>query len=69
VEAFLAGRISFPAIPAVVEETLERVPAREAASIKEVLEIDQLSRSVARQIVQETEQNTYEERGQVSVRA
>jgi 1-deoxy-D-xylulose-5-phosphate reductoisomerase len=69
VEAFLAGRISFPAIPAVVEETLQRVPAREAASIKEVLEIDQLSRSVARQIVQETEQNTYEERGQVSVRA
>jgi len=68
-EAFLAGRISFPAIPAVVEETLERVAAREAASIKEVLEIDQLSRSVARQIVQETEQNTYEERGQVSVRA
>jgi 1-deoxy-D-xylulose-5-phosphate reductoisomerase len=69
VEAFLAGRISFPAIPAVVEETLERVPAREARSIKEVLEIDQLSRSVARQIIHETEQNTYEERGPVSVRA
>ena len=30
VEAFLDGKISFPAIPAVVEETLERVPAREA---------------------------------------
>lgn len=69
VEAFLAGKIPFPAIPDVVEETLERVPAREAASIKEVLEIDQLSRSVARQIVHETDENTYEERGPVSVRA
>jgi 1-deoxy-D-xylulose-5-phosphate reductoisomerase len=69
VEAFLAGRISFPAIPAVVEETLERVPAREPRSIQEVLEVDQLSRSVARQIVHERAQNTYEERGQVSVRA
>jgi 1-deoxy-D-xylulose-5-phosphate reductoisomerase len=69
VEAFLTGRISFPAMPAVVEETLQRVAGRETRSIKEVLEIDQLSRSVARQIVHETEQNTYEERGQVSVRA
>lgn len=69
VEAFLAGQIAFPAIPAVVEETLERVPAREAASVGEVLEIDEMSRSVARQIVHERAQNTYEERGQVSVRA
>jgi 1-deoxy-D-xylulose-5-phosphate reductoisomerase len=69
VEAFLAGKIAFPAIPAVVEETLERVPAREAASVEEVLEIDELSRSVARQIVHERAQKTYEERGQVSVRA
>jgi 1-deoxy-D-xylulose-5-phosphate reductoisomerase len=69
VEAFLAEQISFTDIPAVVEETLARVPAREAASVEEVLEIDQLSRSTARQIVQERTQNTYEERGQVSVRA
>jgi 1-deoxy-D-xylulose-5-phosphate reductoisomerase len=69
VEAFLAGKIAFPSIPAVVEETLERVPAREAASVQEVLEIDDLSRSVARQIVHERAQNTYEERGQLSVRA
>jgi 1-deoxy-D-xylulose-5-phosphate reductoisomerase len=68
VEAFLAERISFTDIPAVVEETLARVPAREAASVQEVLEIDQLSRSMARQIVQQRTQNTYEERGQVSVR-
>jgi 1-deoxy-D-xylulose-5-phosphate reductoisomerase len=69
VEAFLGGAISFPSIPAVVEETLARMPAREAASVQEVLEIDELSRSVARQIVQERAQNTYEERGQLSVRA
>jgi 1-deoxy-D-xylulose-5-phosphate reductoisomerase len=69
VAAFLAEQITFTDIPAVVEETLARVPAREAASVQEVLEIDQLSRSMARQIVQERTQNTYEERGQVSVRA
>jgi 1-deoxy-D-xylulose-5-phosphate reductoisomerase len=69
VEAFLAEQITFTDIPAVVEETLARVPAREAASVQEVLEIDQLSRSMARQIVHERTQNTYEERGQVSVRA
>jgi 1-deoxy-D-xylulose-5-phosphate reductoisomerase len=69
VEAFLAGQISFPDIPAVVEETLERVPAREAASVGAVLEIDELSRSTASQIVRERAQNTYEERGQMSVRA
>ena len=28
---FLNGQISFPSIPAVVEETLDRVPVREAA--------------------------------------
>jgi len=69
VEAFLAGTIAFPDIPTVVEETLERVPGHEPASVREVLEIDELSRSVARQIVIERAQNTYEERGQVSVRA
>ena len=31
VEAFLAGRISFPGIAATVAETLEQVPVREAA--------------------------------------
>jgi 1-deoxy-D-xylulose-5-phosphate reductoisomerase len=69
VEAFLAGKIAFPDIPAIVEETLERVPGREPESVGEVLEIDELSRSLARQIVHERARNTYEERGQVSVRA
>src|SRR3984885_15200702 len=53
VEAFLAGQISFPSIAAVVEETLARVPNREAGSIQEILEIDEQSRSVARNMVQE----------------
>ena len=34
VEAFFEGRISFPSISAVVEETLDRVPVRQAASVK-----------------------------------
>jgi 1-deoxy-D-xylulose-5-phosphate reductoisomerase len=62
VEAFLAGQISFPSIAAVVEETLERVPNREAGSIQEILEIDEQSRSAARKIV-------VERAGDVRVRA
>jgi 1-deoxy-D-xylulose-5-phosphate reductoisomerase len=53
VEAFLAGHISFPSIATVVEETLARVPNREADSVGEILEIDEQSRRVARMIVQE----------------
>jgi 1-deoxy-D-xylulose-5-phosphate reductoisomerase len=53
VEAFLAGRISFPSIAAVLEETLARVPNREPGSVQEILEIDEQSRSVARNVVQE----------------
>ncbi len=53
VDAFLNGRISFPAISVVVEETLQRVPVREPHSVGEVLAIDQESRSVARTVVQE----------------
>jgi 1-deoxy-D-xylulose-5-phosphate reductoisomerase len=52
VEAFLAGRISFPAIAATVAETLERMPNREARSVGEVLEIDRLSREKARNIIE-----------------
>jgi len=52
VEAFLAGRISFPGIAALIAETLERVPVREARSVREVLEIDRESRAVARGIME-----------------
>jgi 1-deoxy-D-xylulose-5-phosphate reductoisomerase len=48
VEAFLAGRIGFSSIAELVEETLERVPVRQARSVGEILEIDRESRAVAR---------------------
>jgi 1-deoxy-D-xylulose-5-phosphate reductoisomerase len=47
VEAFLKGTISFPAIAAVVEDTLSAMPYREAASIHDLLEIDRRSRTAA----------------------
>ncbi len=51
VEAFLAGRISFPGIARVVGETLEKVPNRAPRSVEEVLEIDRASRETARALV------------------
>ena len=51
VEAFLAGRISFPGIAETIEETLQRVPSREPRSVQEVLEIDRESRAAARQVM------------------
>ncbi len=54
VEAFLDGRIPFPAIAATVEGTLARQTVREAATIKEVIEIDGASRETARQVVAES---------------
>ena len=68
VEAFLQGQISFPSIAVVVEETLARVPGHEPGSVAEVLEIDEFSRSVARQVVNERAQAAAE-RGQLSVKA
>jgi 1-deoxy-D-xylulose-5-phosphate reductoisomerase len=52
VEAFLAGRISFPAIAATVAETLDRVPVREPRSVGEVLEIDRESRAAAAAVIE-----------------
>jgi 1-deoxy-D-xylulose-5-phosphate reductoisomerase len=69
VDAFLKGKISFPSIATVVEETLARVPGREPASVAEVLEVDELSRAVASKIVNEKAQTATEERGQLSVKA
>lgn len=51
VEAFLAGRISFPGIARIVNETLEKVPNRTPRSVEEVLEIDRASRETARALV------------------
>jgi 1-deoxy-D-xylulose-5-phosphate reductoisomerase len=51
VEAFLEGRISFPAIWEVVQDTLAKMPVRRPATVGEILEIDRESRSMARQLV------------------
>jgi 1-deoxy-D-xylulose-5-phosphate reductoisomerase len=51
VSAFLTGQVSFPGIAQVVEETLCRVAVRHPKSIAEVLEIDEESRAVARELV------------------
>jgi 1-deoxy-D-xylulose-5-phosphate reductoisomerase len=69
VEAFLEGQISFPSIATVVEETLERVPNRQAGSVQEILEIDEQSRAAARQIVRERAGSVRQERRQYSVEA
>jgi 1-deoxy-D-xylulose-5-phosphate reductoisomerase len=53
VEAFLDGRIPFPSIAEVVEETLARQTNRAAATIEEVLCIDAASREVARDVISE----------------
>jgi 1-deoxy-D-xylulose-5-phosphate reductoisomerase len=52
VEAFLAGRISFPGIAQVVEETLARVPNQQARSLDEIMEIDREARQAAQAEVQ-----------------
>jgi 1-deoxy-D-xylulose-5-phosphate reductoisomerase len=50
VSAFLEGKIGFPAIAEIVEETLSRVPVRWPRSIREVLDIDFESRRLAREL-------------------
>ncbi len=52
VEAFLDGRITFPEVPRVVGDTLERVEPRRTASPAEVLEIDQQARRVVRDLIE-----------------
>ena len=54
VEAFLDGRIPFPAIAETVEETLMRQGTREPATIEDVIAIDGESRELARHIVAES---------------
>jgi 1-deoxy-D-xylulose-5-phosphate reductoisomerase len=53
VQAFLDGRIPFPAIAETVEETLSRQPASEPTTIEEVLEVDRISRGLAAEIVRQ----------------
>lgn len=51
VEAFLGGRISFPAIARVVEDTLERMPGSQASTVDDILAIDGAARRVARDVI------------------
>jgi 1-deoxy-D-xylulose-5-phosphate reductoisomerase len=51
VEAFLQGKIAFPAIHEIVRETLSRMPARVPRTVGDVLEIDAESREMARELV------------------
>jgi len=53
VEAFLQGKIPFPAIAQIVEETLIRQPSCEPATIEEVLELDIASRQTAGKVLAE----------------
>ena len=53
VEAFLEGRIPFPAIALTVEETLQRQISRKPTTIEEVIAMDLASRETARQVVAE----------------
>lgn len=53
VEAFLAGRIGFTAIPVIIEEVMGSVAAAAADTIAEVLEADRSSRARASAIVVE----------------
>jgi 1-deoxy-D-xylulose-5-phosphate reductoisomerase len=52
VGAFLGGRISFPAIAKVVEETLQRMPYQEPASVGEILAVDGEARRAAANIIE-----------------
>ena len=47
VEAFLKGKLSFPRITAVIESTLEAVPATPLRELQDVLEADRLGRAQA----------------------
>jgi 1-deoxy-D-xylulose-5-phosphate reductoisomerase len=58
VEAFLEGRIPFPAIAATVEETLARQPNRAAATIKEVISMDLAARETARRVLEKSRWGT-----------
>jgi 1-deoxy-D-xylulose-5-phosphate reductoisomerase len=51
VEAFLAERIPFLAIPRTIEEVLERTPDRHPVNIAEVLEADARARATARELL------------------
>jgi 1-deoxy-D-xylulose-5-phosphate reductoisomerase len=52
VSAFLEGRIGFPAIARVVEETLQRMPYQDPSSVGEILEVDAAARRMAQNVIE-----------------
>jgi 1-deoxy-D-xylulose-5-phosphate reductoisomerase len=51
VHAFLSGRLAFVGIPAVIEETLVRLPAGPVHSFEALAEADRQAREVAGELV------------------
>src|SRR3954465_9135748 len=52
VHAFLAGRLSFLGIPAVIEETLERLEPRPVRAFESLYEADREARAVAGELIE-----------------
>jgi 1-deoxy-D-xylulose-5-phosphate reductoisomerase len=52
VSAFLEGRIGFPAIARVVEETLQKMPYQDPSSVAEILEVDAAARLMAQNVIE-----------------
>ncbi len=52
VHAFLGGRLSFLRIAAVIEDTLERLPATPVRSFESLYEADREARAVAAELVE-----------------
>lgn len=53
VEAFLDSKISFTAIPQVIESVMDRVDIADANSLQLILKIDKEARSIARELIVE----------------
>ena len=51
VHAFLGGRLDFLGIPAVIEETLERLPAQPVRAFESLYEADREAREIAAELV------------------
>jgi 1-deoxy-D-xylulose-5-phosphate reductoisomerase len=72
VEAFLSGRIRYPQIAEIVEDTLSKISNRQAASVGDILCIDEESRAKARELVSQitgTQMNEQESRDLQPARA
>ncbi len=51
VEAFLNARISFTAIPEIIESVMDQTPVTEALNLDQILDADQQARSMAEQTI------------------